>query len=141
MSNKNTAKKTAQTTEKTPKTAKTKVAKQAEPMSYGQVKALSAALFHSGKTKAQLCTAIDKLLEQLEAKPAKNAMKPEAKAKWLEEHGNEPCTWGQCMMYAMTLFNAKQPKAKVSEIIKMLDEESGYKPTTETATTETKAQA
>ena len=95
-------------------------AKKPEVMTYPQVKALTNALFHSGKTKADLSRMIDKL------NPEGKKMNPEAKAKWLEEQGNEHCSYAQCKAYAMIAYHSKQPYATISAIISTLDEQSGY---------------
>jgi len=104
-----------------------KKSKNPEAMTFGQVRALAAALYHAKYTKAHMSELIDKLIEKHEVKVDK-PMPADKKAQWLKEHGAEPATYGQGMMYAMTMFNLKLPKETVSAIIAKLDEESGYKP-------------
>ena len=110
-------------TNKTTKTNTTNKTNKAESklMTYPQACALTNALFHSDKTKAQLCEMIDKVAEG-----NKNAMKPEAKAKWLEKAGQEHCSYGQCKMYAFTLLKRKADYNQVSAIIATLDSKNGY---------------
>ena len=118
-------------TKKTTKTTKTnttktaKASKKPEAMTYPQVRALTNALFHSNYTKAKLSEMIDKRNTDNKGR----GMSPEAKAKWLSEHGEEPATFGQCKMYAMCLFNGKCSHEEVSKIISNLDKKNGYKPT------------
>ena len=104
----------------TNKTNNTNKEEQVKVMTYPQAIALTNALFHSNKTKAQLCAMIDKVVKE------DNGMKPEAKAKWLEKAGQEHCSYGQCKMYAFTLLKRKARYDEVSAIIAKLDSDNGY---------------
>lgn len=114
-----TAKK-SNTNKKTNTTTNNK-GEQVKAMTYPQTLALVNALYHSKKTKAELCAMIDKLNPD-----NKGGMKPEAKAKWLEKAGQEHCSYGQCKMYAFTLLSKKAPYETISQIIDKLDKDNGY---------------
>lgn len=109
-------------TKKTTKANTTTKKEEPKVMTFMQAKALTNALFHSHQTKAKLSENIDKLPEKVRGK----GMKPEAKAKWLEEHGQEEASYGQCKMFAYGLLNAKYPYEKASAMIADLDKKNGY---------------
>lgn len=109
-------------TNKTNTTTKTAKGEKVQIMTYPQALALTNAIFHSNKTKAELSTMIDGLLP----KGSKGGMKPEAKQAWLEKAGQEHCTYGQCKMFAFSLLQAKAPYDKVSALISDYDKTNGY---------------
>ena len=123
---KNTTKTTAKnTTKKTNAKKSATSTKKSEVMTFPQARALTVALLHSKATKKDMSEKIDKLLHDLKQEQ-KRPMKEEAKAKWLEEHGEEPCSYEQCKFYAFTLLNAKVAYEEVSALIDKLDKDSGY---------------
>jgi len=112
-------------TKATKNTKKPTTTKKASPkptvMTYPQVKALTNALFHSHKTKAELSKAIDGLNPEGGRK-----MSAEKKAEWLKAHGGEPATYGQCVAYATILFKGKTSYEEASKAIAALDKKNGY---------------
>lgn len=105
-------------------TKKTTTPKKEAPkdMTFMQAKALTNALFHAKYTKAKLSSLIDQLPEKVRGK----GMDADRKAKWLEEHGKEEATYGQCKMFAYGLLNAKYAYDKASAMIADLDKKNGY---------------
>jgi len=110
------------TTKTTKATTTAKKAPKAEPMTYPQAKALTNALFHSNNTKAALSAMIDQLPKSDDHKP----MDAAKKAKWLEEHGSEPATYGQCKAFAFGMLNSGASHEEASKLIADLDKKSGY---------------
>ena len=90
-------------------------------MTYPQAMALTNAIFHSNKTKADLSAMIDKVNQS-----KKGGMKEDKKQAWLEKAGQEHCTYGQCKMFAFTLLKNKAPYDKISKLISDYDKENGY---------------
>lgn len=105
-------------------TKKTNTAKKADSnaMTYPQAVALTNALFHGKNTKKALSAMLDQLPKGKDYKP----MAEDKKAKWLEEHGDEPATYGQCKAFAFGMLNSGATRDKASELIEALDKKSGY---------------
>lgn len=129
---------------KTAQAVKAENAPKVKSMTYPQAIALTNAIVHSNKTKADLSAMIDALIATLpeESKPQGRSMSEDKKKAWLEKSGKEPCTYGQAKMFAFTLLKAKASYEQVSEMIDGYDKASGYvrKPKEEKKPEEKKAE-
>ena len=97
-----------------------KTTKTEKAMTYPQAIALTNAYFHAGFTVAEISERLDKM-------PTKGKGMDEAKkAKWLEEHGQEPASYAQCRALSFALLNNNYPYNKISQLIDNLDKKSGY---------------